>query len=136
VQKLASEAVDTLRKQEVGLLGGAPEGRTLKKSRWALLKNPWNLTQRQGQKLSEGACTNQRLYRAYLLKERQCSSHHGDDSLVLRRAVAHSSATNAELTRQRKSSWGRPCRGSVCWPNLSDNPTASVEGPTGSLLSC
>lgn len=69
VQKLASEAVDTVRRQEVGLLGGAPEGRALKKSRWALLKNPWNLTVRQGQKLSEVARTNRRLYRAYLLKE-------------------------------------------------------------------
>jgi transposase len=69
VQKLASEAVDTVRRQEVGLLGGAAEGRALKKSRWALLKNPWNLTQRQGEKLSEVARTNKRLYRAYLLKE-------------------------------------------------------------------
>jgi transposase len=69
VQKLASEAVDTVRRQEVGLQGEAAEGRALKKSRWALLKNPWNLTQRQGEKLSEVARTNQRLYRAYLLKE-------------------------------------------------------------------
>jgi transposase len=69
VQKLASEAVDIVRRQEVGLLGNAPEGRALKKSRWALLKNPWNLTVRQGQKLSEVARTNKRLYRAYLLKE-------------------------------------------------------------------
>jgi transposase len=30
---------------------------------------PWNLTQRQGEKLSEVARTNKRLYRAYLLKE-------------------------------------------------------------------
>jgi transposase len=69
VQKLASEAVDTVRRQEVGLQGEAAEGRALKKSRWALQKNPWNLTQRQGEKLSEVARTNQRLYRAYLLKE-------------------------------------------------------------------
>jgi transposase len=69
VQKLASEAVDTVRRQEVGLLGEAPEGRALKKSRWALLKSPWNLTVRQGQKLSEVARTNRRVYRAYLLKE-------------------------------------------------------------------
>jgi transposase len=34
-----------------------------------LLKNPWNLTQRQGEKLSEVARTHKRLYRAYLLKE-------------------------------------------------------------------
>jgi transposase len=69
VQKLASEAVDAVRRQEMGLLGSTPEGKALKKSRWALLKNPWNLTQRQGQKLSEVARTNKRLYRAYLLKE-------------------------------------------------------------------
>jgi transposase len=69
VQKLASEAVDTVRRQEVNLRSGTPEGQALKKSRWALLKNPWNLTQRQGQKLSEVARTNLRLYRAYLLKE-------------------------------------------------------------------
>lgn len=69
VQKLASEAVDTVRRQEVGLLGEAPEGQALKKSRWALLKSPWNLTVRQGQKLSEVARTNRRVYRAYLLKE-------------------------------------------------------------------
>ena len=69
VQKLASEAVDTVRRQEMGLLSGTAEGQALKKSRWALLKNPWNLTQRQGEKLSEVAHTNKRLYRAYLLKE-------------------------------------------------------------------
>lgn len=69
VQKLASEAVDTVRRQEVSLLGEAEAGRALKKSRWALLKSPWNLTQRQGEKLSEVARTNKRLYRAYLLKE-------------------------------------------------------------------
>ncbi len=69
VQKLANEALDTVRRQQVGLLDGAPEGRALNKSRWALLKNPWNLTLRQGQKLSEVARTNKRLYRAYLLKE-------------------------------------------------------------------
>lgn len=69
VQKLANEAVDTVRRQEVGLLGEATGGRALKRSRWALLKSPWNLTLRQGQKLSEVARTNKRLYRAYLLKE-------------------------------------------------------------------
>jgi transposase len=69
VQKLASEAVDSVRRQEMGLLGATAEGQALKKSRWALLKNPWNLTQRQGEKLSEVARTNKRLYRAYLLKE-------------------------------------------------------------------
>lgn len=69
VQKLANEALDTVRRQEVNLQAGTPEGQALKRSRWALLKNPWNLTQRQGEKLSELSRTNKRLYRAYLLKE-------------------------------------------------------------------
>jgi transposase len=86
VQKLASEAVDTVRRQQVGLLGATPEGQTLKKSRWPLLKNPWNLTQRQGEKLSEVARTNKRLYRAYLLKE---SLAHGLDYRQRGRAERH-----------------------------------------------
>jgi transposase len=86
VQKLASEAVDTVRRQEVNLRSGTSEAQALKKSRWALLKNPWNLTQRQGQKLSEVARTNQRLYRAYLLKE---SLAHGLDYRQKWRAEQH-----------------------------------------------
>jgi transposase len=69
VQKLASEAVDAVRRQEVNQQSDTAQARALKHSRWALLKNPWNLTQRQGEKLSEVARTNRRLYRAYLLKE-------------------------------------------------------------------
>jgi len=65
---LASRAVDEVRRQEVRL---APEQekRDLKSSRWALLKNPWNLTPAEAQKLSTVQQTNARLYRAYLLKE-------------------------------------------------------------------
>lgn len=69
VQKLANEAVDEVRRQEVQKMAGTSEGAALKKSRWALLKNPWNLAQREGEKLSEVARNNRRLYRAYLLKE-------------------------------------------------------------------
>ncbi len=69
VQKLASEAVDAVRRDEVNRQGSTAQRQALKHSRWALLKNPWNLTQRQGEKLSEVARTNRRLYRAYLLKE-------------------------------------------------------------------
>jgi transposase len=86
VQKLASEAVDTVRRQQVGLLGATPEGQTLKKSRWPLLKNPWNLAQRQGEKLSGVARTNKPLYRAYLLKE---SLAHGLDYRQRGRAERH-----------------------------------------------
>jgi transposase len=69
VQKLASQAVDEVRRAEVRAVAGTDEAKTLKHSRWALLKNPWNLLQRQGEKLAEVQRTNKRLYRAYLLKE-------------------------------------------------------------------
>ena len=86
VQKLANEALDTVRRQEVRRLAGSEEGRALKQSRWALLKNPWNLTVRQGEKLSELKKTNQTLYRAYLLKE---SLARGMDYVQPKRAAEH-----------------------------------------------
>jgi transposase len=69
VQQLASVAVDEVRRAEVR---GAPDeesGAEIKNSRYALLRNPWNLTRRDGQKLQVIQSTNRRLYRAYLLKE-------------------------------------------------------------------
>ena len=86
VQKLANEALDTVRRQEVRERAGSEEGRALKQSRWALLKNPWNLTVRQGEKLSELKMTNQTLYRAYLLKE---SLARGMDYVQPKRAREH-----------------------------------------------
>lgn len=83
VQKLANEALDTVRRQEVNRLAGSEEGKALKQSRWALLKNPWNLTVRQGEKLSQLKRANQPLYRAYLLKE---SLARGMDYLQPKRA--------------------------------------------------
>ena len=41
----------------------------LKKTRYILLKNPWNLTEKQKPKLSELEKLNVRINRAYLLKE-------------------------------------------------------------------
>jgi len=86
VQKLANEALDTVRREEVRERAGSPEGKALKQSRWALLKNPWNLTVRQGEKLSELRKTNQTLYRAYLLKE---SLARGMDYVQPKRAGEH-----------------------------------------------
>jgi len=68
VQKLANEAVDEVRRAEVREADGET-ARFIKRSRWALLKNPWNLSRKQGQKLREVQQNNRRLYRAYLLKE-------------------------------------------------------------------
>lgn len=86
VQKLASEAVDKVRRAEMRRVSNPREARALKRSRWALLKNPWNLTCRQGAKLRELQKTNQRLYRAYLLKE---SLARGLEYRQPKRASAH-----------------------------------------------
>lgn len=68
VQRLAHAAVDEVRRDEVRQ--AAPDGRAaLKRTRWPLQKNPWNLTQGEREKLSALTKTNRRLYRAYLLKE-------------------------------------------------------------------
>jgi len=69
VQKLASEAVDEVRRAEVNQAEDAAVGQDLKHSRFALLRNPWNLTKKDSEKLSVIQATNLRLYRAYLLKE-------------------------------------------------------------------
>jgi transposase len=69
VQRLASDAVDEVRRAEFRQVAGTAQAQTLKKTRWALLKSPWNLNRREEQKLAEVQQTNRRLYRAYLLKE-------------------------------------------------------------------
>jgi transposase len=69
VQRLAQDAVDQVRREQVRLLAGTDDATTLKKTRWALLKNPWNLTAVEGDKLVEVQRDNRPLYRAYLLKE-------------------------------------------------------------------
>lgn len=84
VVKWATDAVDRVRRQVWNAArnrpggshpdrrghrasAGAAEG--MKRARWALWKNPENLTDHQRQKLDWIAKTDPRLYRAYLLKE-------------------------------------------------------------------
>jgi len=69
VQRLASDAVDQVRREQMRGLTDLVEKRAIKHSRFALLKNPWDLTRRQGEKLKQVERTNRPLYRAYLLKE-------------------------------------------------------------------
>ena len=69
VQRLAQDAVDQVRREQVRLLAGAPQAASLKRTRWALLKDPWNLSAVEGDKLADIQRTNRPLYRAYLLKE-------------------------------------------------------------------
>jgi transposase len=73
VVRLVLDAVDEVRRDEARRLAagaGSPAARAeLKRSRWALLKNPWNLQLRERQKLAALQQNNARVYRAYLLKE-------------------------------------------------------------------
>jgi transposase len=70
VQRLASDALDEVRRSLVRELAPDPEAaRAVKRTRFVLLKNPWNLTRSRRRKLSEVQRSNQQLYRAYLLKE-------------------------------------------------------------------
>jgi transposase len=75
----ATEALDEVRREAWNAARGAvhqrraPEARgqakALKAARYALWKNPENLTEHQATKLEWIAATNPKLYRAYLLKE-------------------------------------------------------------------
>jgi transposase len=83
VVKWATEALDDVRRQAWndarrsgqtrgkgrGRRDAAGDAKRLKNARYALWKNPDNLTERQRDKLTWIAKTDQRLYRAYLLKE-------------------------------------------------------------------
>ena len=69
---LATDALDEIRREvwnEARRTGETALARDLKGARFALWKNPENLTDRQQAKLSSIQHTNRRLYRAYLLKE-------------------------------------------------------------------
>lgn len=69
VQRLVHNALDEVRRAEVREVETPEDKRALKKTRWALHKNPWNLRDVEAQKLSVLQQANKRLYRAYLLKE-------------------------------------------------------------------
>ena len=69
VQQLASAAVDEVRRQQVRESSSSEEAKVVKGTRFALLKNPWALSRKDQQKLKDVQRNNQRLYRAYLLKE-------------------------------------------------------------------
>ena len=69
---LATDALDEIRREvwnEARRAGEIAVARDLKGARFALWKNPENLTDRQQHKLADIQRTNARLYRAYLIKE-------------------------------------------------------------------
>jgi len=69
VQRLASDAVDEVRREQVREAKGTEQSAWIKDTRFALLKNPWNLTGIEQLRLSAVQRHNRPLYRAYLLKE-------------------------------------------------------------------
>jgi transposase len=72
VVMLATDALDEIRREvwnQARRAGELTAAKDLKGARFALWKNPENLTDRQQAKLSSIQKTNARLYRAYLLKE-------------------------------------------------------------------
>lgn len=84
----ATKALDEVRRElwnELRDRGEDERAKALKNSRWALVKNPERLTRKQRRKLREIERENQRLYRAYLLKEqlREVFRTTGVDALIL-----------------------------------------------------
>src|SRR3954453_6771888 len=72
VIQLATDALDEIRREvwnDARKAGDVVGARDLKGARFALWKNPENLTERQKLKLADVQKANQKLYRAYLLKE-------------------------------------------------------------------
>jgi transposase len=70
IQRLASAAVDAVRREEVRGAENAAAAKSLKGTRWPLLKSPWNLSTTESAKLGDLQRANRRIYRAYLLKEK------------------------------------------------------------------
>jgi transposase len=68
VQRLAHDALDTVRRQQ-WRAADSDDKDAIKGTRFALQKNPWNLTQSEHEKLTGVQRSNKPLYRAYLLKE-------------------------------------------------------------------
>ena len=69
VQRLVHDALDQVRRDEVAGIQDPEARRALKRTRYALQKRPWNLTEADGVKLAMVQRHNRRLYRAHLLKE-------------------------------------------------------------------
>jgi transposase len=100
VVALAGAAVDEIRMQEWKTKGHSvtPGGLWIKHTRWALLKAPEKLTDCQRLALAAIQQTNQRLYRAYLLKEQLRALYRLEDP---NQAPAHLAAWIAWAARSK-----------------------------------
>lgn len=96
----ATDALDEVRREtwnDARRRGQQATARELKGARFALWKNPEDLTRRQRSKLASIARTNERLYRAYLLKEQL-------------RQVFHLPVGQALEMLEQWLGWARRCR--------------------------
>ena len=98
VQRLATAAVDEVRRTLLRDLRGTRAGRELFHSRFALLKKPWDLTPAEKAKLADLQRHNAPLYRAYLLKE------------ALGEALDYRQPARAERQLRRWLSWAARSR--------------------------
>lgn len=69
VERLAHEAVDEVRREQQREQRGTPAAQALKRTRFSLLRSPWNLSRSDEEKLAGIQRENAPLYRGYLLKE-------------------------------------------------------------------
>lgn len=123
VVKLAGDALDEVRREVWNLArraGDTAGARWLKGARWALWKRPERLTDRQQAKLSQIAKINERLYRAYLLKEQLRLVFHEPD------AEAAVALLDGWLT------WARRCR-IASFVKLAKTITANRPGIVATL---
>ena len=100
VVRLANTAINDVRRADwnAHAKSTTTTGRWLKGVRWALLKAPERLTDRQAAKLAEVQHANRGLYRAYLLKEELRALDHLED---LDLAAEHLSAWLAWASRSQ-----------------------------------
>ena len=87
VQRLAHDALDETRRDEVRKAQGADAKAALKGTRWALQKSPWNLTDVEVQTLAQLERTNRPLFRAHILKESLTAILDGRQINVARRRL-------------------------------------------------
>ncbi|MCZ7537327.1 MAG: ISL3 family transposase [Acidimicrobiia bacterium] len=88
IVRWATQALDVVRRwvwNTLRRMGLGDRAKQLKNCRYALWKNPEDLTDRQANKLAWIARHNHRLYRAYLLKEqlRLVFQHRGDEAIAM-----------------------------------------------------
>jgi transposase len=87
VQRLAQDALDETRRDEVREAQSKDAKAALKRTRWALQKSPWNLTDVEVQTLAQLERTNRRLFRAHMLKESLAAILDGRQINVARRRL-------------------------------------------------